>query len=69
MNKIFPIFVLLLVIGSLAMTGYGLFLAFSASVIIGIAVFFLPPVPIIIGIAALCGHPELCHRIATLLGL
>lgn len=56
----------------LAATAYGVYLAFTASIFIGlVSVLVLIPIPIptLIGIIALLGHPELCRKIAMLLGL
>lgn len=58
-----------LVLGGLAVSIYGLYLAFSASLIFGIIVFFIEPAPAVLGIAALLGHPELAKKIAELIGL
>lgn len=48
---------------------YGLYLAFSASIVLGVVVLLLEPSPLILGLVALCGNPDVAQRIATWLGL
>lgn len=48
---------------------YGLYLAFKASIILGIAVFIIQPSPSILGWIAIFGHPEVCQKLATWLHL
>lgn len=48
---------------------YGLILAFKASIILGLLALIIEPSPTVIGWIAIIGHPELCQKIATLLGL
>lgn len=50
-------------------TFYGLYLAFKASFILGIAVLILEPSPWVIGVYALFGNPDICIRIAKWFGL
>ncbi len=55
-----------LIVGALI---YGLVLAFKASIILGMAVLIIEPSPVIIGLVALCGHPEFCAKFAAWLNL
>ena len=67
--KLLLIAQLLFVLSVLGLSIYGLGLAFQASVVLGIAALFLEPAPLILGLAALCGHPELARTIASAFGL
>ena len=58
-----------LVFFPLALSVYGLYLAFSASIILGVLAMLIEPSPFIFGVLALFGHPEVAQKIATWLGL
>lgn len=60
---------LAIAVGSTALTLYGLYLAFSASIVLGVIVLLVEPSPFILGALALFGHPETAHKIANWLGL
>lgn len=53
----------------LAITVYGLYLAFKASVCIGFLALVLEPAPLFFGLCGLFGHPELAQKLAHALGL
>jgi hypothetical protein len=53
--------------GMFAATIYGLYLAFSASIILGIVVLFVEPMPLIIGLCALLAHKDLAQMIVDAL--
>lgn len=69
MKAVFGAAVLLFIIGSVASTFYGLYLAFSASIILGVIVLLIEPLPLILGVLGFLGHPEVAQRIATWLGM
>lgn len=49
-----------LVVACVGLTGlYGLVLAFMANVWLGVLCLFVQPLPLIIGVANLTGHPEI----------
>jgi hypothetical protein len=48
---------------------YGLGLAFSASIVLGVIVLLLPPAPVILGLIGCFGNPNICEAIAKWLGL
>jgi len=48
---------------------YGIYLAFSASVILGFLALILEPSPFLIGIIAVFGGSDLCEKLAKYLGL
>ena len=48
---------------------YGLSLAFSASIVLGVIVLLLPPAPAILGLIGCFGNPDICEVIAKWLGL
>ena len=56
-----------LVILSLVCTFYGLYLAFSASIILGIIVLVVEPSPFIIGAVALFFHKDLAQMLLDFL--
>jgi prepilin-type N-terminal cleavage/methylation domain-containing protein len=76
-NKGFTLVELLLVIvffafvlGVVFVPGiYGLYLAFKASILLGIVVMIVQPSPTILGWVAIFGHPEVCHKIVTWLSI
>ena len=49
------------ILGLLATTVYGLYLAFSASILLGVIVMFVQPTPFLIGIVMLCFHKNLAQ--------
>lgn len=51
------------ILAMLMTTIYGLYLAFAASLLLGFVVLLVEPAPLVIGLIALFGHPELCRRI------
>lgn len=61
--------ILMLVFAPLALTIYGLYLAFSASIVLGVLALLIEPSPFILGVLALFGHPDVATKIATWLGL
>lgn len=65
----FGLIPLVLFLGSLAVSFTGAVLAFKASVFLGIAALIIEPVPFLLGLAALLGHPNVAQHIATALGL
>jgi hypothetical protein len=50
----------LLILGG---TFYGIYLGFSASVILGIIILFIEPLPLIFGLVQLFGHVNLAQKI------
>lgn len=52
----------------LGLAVYGLYLAFSASILLGVIVLVIEPLPVVIGLVGLLGHPELCERVARWVG-
>lgn len=46
-------------------TFYGLYLAFSASLVLGLLVLFIQPTPLILGFLGIIGHPEVAAKIAA----
>ena len=65
----FVAFCVLMAFIPLTLTIYGLYLAFSASIVLGVLVLLVEPSPLILGVLAFFGHPEVAHKIATWLGL
>ncbi len=57
----------LLVVGIIGITIYGLYLAFSASVILGIIVFFVEPSPFLIGLVMILCHKNLAQMLVDFL--
>jgi hypothetical protein len=55
--------------GAIGLMIYGAVLAFKASIILGVLALIVEPSPFVIGIIGLCGHPELCAKIAAWIGL
>ena len=55
------------VLGLLATTVYGLYLAFSASILLGFIVLFVEPSPFLIGIVMLCFHKNLAQMLMDFL--
>lgn len=55
-------------VGLIGFTIYGLYVAFSASVILGIIVLIIEPSPLVIGIVAMF-RPDVCEQLAKWLGL
>lgn len=56
-----------LAFGSIALTIYGMYLAFSASIILGIVVFLVEPSPFVIGAVMFFFHTNLAEAIMTFL--
>lgn len=54
---------LLLVLGSFAVSIYGLYLAFSASIILGLIVLFVEPSPFILGLVMLVWNKDLAQAL------
>lgn len=54
---------------TLGMAIYGLYLAFSASVILGIIVLVLEPAPWVLGLIGFFSNPLVCEQIAKWAGL
>lgn len=67
--KIMAIIILGIALASLGLTIYGLYLAFSASIILGIVVLILEPTPMILALVALIAKPDVCEAIAKWLNL
>lgn len=67
--KIMAIVILLIAVLSLGLTVYGLYLAFSASIILGIVVLLIEPTPLILAVIALTAKPDICEAIAKWLNL
>lgn len=61
--------ILVLVFMPLALSIYGLYLAFSASIVLGFLALIIEPSPFILGVLALFGHPEVAQKIVTWIGL
>jgi len=61
--------VIALIFTPLALSFYGIYLAFSASIILGVLALLVEPSPFILGVLGVLGHPEVAHKIATWLGL
>lgn len=61
--------IVILVFAPLVLSIYGLYLAFSASIVLGILALFVEPSPLVLGVLALFGHPQVAQKIATWLGL
>ena len=62
--------ILLLVVGCaivIIASIYGIYLAFSASIILGIVVLFIEPMPLIIGLVMLICHKDLALMIVQFL--
>ena len=55
--------VLLLIAFLIGMGVWGLVLAFKASLILGLVVLLIEPVPFFLGLIALFGHPEVSRQI------
>lgn len=69
MKAIFGLIFLTWWLSAIGLTIYGLYLAFSASIVLGVIVLVVEPTPFILGVLALFGHPEVAHKIAAWLGL
>ena len=63
------VFFLLVALVSIDLSVYGLILAFKASLILGVIVLLVEPLPLILGVLALLGHPEIARLVAAWLGL
>lgn len=61
--------ILVLVFMPLALSIYGLYLAFSASIVLGFLALIIEPSPFILGVLALFGHPEVAQKIVTWISL
>lgn len=61
--------VLALIFLPLALTIYGVVLAFKASIVLGVLALLIEPSPFILGVLALFGHPDTAQKIANWLGL
>lgn len=55
------------VVGLLAATVYGLYLAFSASILLGILVFIVEPSPLVIGLVMMFFHKNLAQMLIDFL--
>ena len=67
--KVMAIVILCIALISLGLTAYGLYLAFSASIILGIVVLIAEPTPLILAVVALTAKPDVCEAIAKWLNL
>jgi len=63
------LFILALTLVPITLWCYGLYLLFSASIVLGLIALFVQPSPLLFGIAGICGHPELAQRLALYFGL
>lgn len=61
--------VLCLIFAPLALSIYGLVLAFKASIVLGVIAMLVEPSPFVLGILGVFGHPEVAQKIATWMGL
>ena len=71
-TSVFSIFLALLAVFFLSVIGltvYGIVLAFQASLVLGVIMLLIHPAPMILGMVALCGYPEVVTQIATWLNL
>jgi hypothetical protein len=48
---------------------YGFVLVFKASLLLGLLIFLVDPIPLILGLLGIFGHPEVAQKIATWLGM
>lgn len=48
---------------------YGIYLAFSASILLGIVVLLLEPSGLILGLIAVSGHADIAHKLASFIGV
>lgn len=55
--------------GLIGLSIYGACLAFSASLILGVIVILVEPAPLVLGLVAVFGNPQVCQQIAAYLGL
>lgn len=69
MGNFFVVVMAGLALFSLFVTGYGIMLAFKASLVLGVLVLLVEPTPAILGILALFGYPQVAELIARWLGL
>lgn len=53
----------LMAFGVIGLSLYGLVLAFSASIILGVVTLFVEPLPLVIGLVKVFAHIDLAHRI------
>lgn len=68
MRTIFILFISVALI-PFGLSVYGLFLAFKASLVLGVLALILEPAPLVLGIIGVLGNPELTQQIANWLGL
>jgi hypothetical protein len=61
--------ILCLIFVPMILSVYGLYLAFSASIILGVLAILIEPSPFVLGLLAVFGHAEVAHKIAVWLGL
>ena len=52
-----------------ALSLYGLVLAFKASILVGILALLVEPAPLVVGVVAFFGHTNLAELVAKALGL
>jgi len=64
-----PLFLVFIFVMAFVPTVYGLFLAFKASIILGILALIVEPSPAIFGWLAIFGHAEVCKAIGAWLHL
>lgn len=62
-------FIIALFAVAIGPTIYGAYLAFKASLILGIVVLVVEPAPMVLGWIAIFGHPEVAQKIAQWIGL
>jgi hypothetical protein len=65
----FGVFFVFLWLSAIAITVYGLYIAFSISIIFGVLALICEPAPLVFGFLTLVGHGDIVHRLASWLGL
>jgi hypothetical protein len=63
LKALFALFAAALALASLGFSFYGLYLAFSASVVLGVLALFIEPAPLVFGVLMFFGHINVAHRI------
>ena len=53
----------------LVLSVYGLYLAFTTSLVLGVLVLLVEPTPLLLGILGIFGYTDVAHKIAVWLGL
>lgn len=57
------VLLVLFAFGTIGLSLYGLVLAFSASIVLGLVTLFVEPLPFVIGLVKVFAHIDLAHRI------